>query len=588
MVFHQFTTKHLPELLTPDLIMHPYIQEAIFVSALVAGLVYAYRAIPQGLQDVKDAARSPFPEPPGGPPAKQIDPDAEDRIELSTLRALSEGHSFELRNAAIRIVSARAINDSTRTLLLRHLSSKHYHDRDNAINALWLLFYGSETPNDTTTTNARSRFQDKDFFNAIVTALLHTLPYHKTTSDSNTPYPPSPIRPLTRPPHEASLFILLTTALRGSIRDYPPSSIPANLDLALDAGLVNKWLVSYPFPCTLPQYAKLNYHKSDVSALFGTSRYAYDDPAMHDIMRMILSSSKGMTQLRTAGLRASRIKENISSEAAAVSRTRARRSSPAGSAGSWASSTQRHADNISEGLGGRTDRGFSRIFQRAETDPDHDVRMTNGEDTAGELPMVDLPGLDSDTTRTRRPGSLSAIDSRLGWTPLRPPLLTERWDDEPHPRVFDRSAEEVNLRRRNRETMVVVERGQPLGRDNILRRDFSDSAVGLSDADRAFMTVVGERRAALGMAYGTRRSEVGEGQEVEVCDGEGIAERSNGENGEGEDEEGSMPDLADAVTGGDAIDVIEGGRELSEGTPGADDPVADQQEMADADAPGED
>jgi hypothetical protein len=460
--------------------MRTYLQDALITTVLALGVFYACKAAYKGLLEVKDAARSPTPEPPGGPPPKQLAPDAEDKIELDTLRNLSEGPSFELRNAAIRIVTLRALADPTRQLLLRHLASPLWHHRDNAINTLWLLFYGTEIENDSTTANARSRFQDKEFFEAIVAALIHTIPYHRVDSTSSTPYPPSPIRPLMRPPHEKYLFKLLTTSLTGSIRNDERGVQPLHLHLALDAGLVTKWLAIYPFPCTLPQYAKFNYHRSDVSSLFSELRYAADDEDMYKLMRMILTSSKGTSQLSAVGLRWGRLKDPPADRTRRVRGMRSASPSP--------STSTRRRDGWNA---------------HPTTE---DVRMTNGADTAGEI---------------------------VPWDPVRPPPFTEGWDDEPHPRLLERSSDEVRLRRMNRETMVVAERGEVLSSENILRRNVSDAELGLAGGNgrtwQERRRAEGERDALHEALRGVRAEGEGEvGEEVEV-ESEGT---------------GSMPDLA--------------------------------------------
>ena len=396
--------------------MHPYVQEAILVTAIVGGLIWAYETIPAGLQEVKDAARSPGPDEPEQPPTRQLDPEAEDKIELKTLRVLSESPSHLLRNAAIKIVASRAVNHDNRKLLLRHLASKNYRHRDNAIRAMCLLFYGAEGAENTHRNTQHKRFQDKEAFDAIITALVNTLPYHKRNYEDTSKLapnnPPSPIRPLRRPYHEEKLVHLLLFALQGGNRSRLGMNEKEHLDTAISAGLVTRWLANYPFPCTLPQFSKYNYKKSDVCGLFSNSRFAVDDPDMNDIIRMVLSSPKGSNQLREVGLKASRITEHI--DQTTIRRRR-------GSLNSYDSGPP--SVPISE--------------------VDSDVRMMGGEDTAGE-PMTN-------------------------WTPIERFASSEQVGS-PHLRPQDHSREEVSLRRRNREAIVVANRGEPLGRDNILRR----------------------------------------------------------------------------------------------------------------------
>jgi hypothetical protein len=418
--------------------MDPRVQEAVFAIALVGGLIWAYKTIPQGLQDVKDAARSPDPNETTSP-SKGIAWDAEDKINVDTLDVLSSGHSFELRNAAIKIVSARAVNYENRKLLLLHLGSSSASHRDNAISAVRLLFFGSKGPEYVRRDSLYARFQDEDAFYAIISALVNILPEHKTSYDDSdtltSNHPPSPIQPLRRPAQEVTLLSILLTAIRGHDRSYHTPKSPPALDVALDAGLVTLWLAKYPFPCTLPQFSKLNYKRSDVCGLFDSARYATDDMTMHEIIRLISFSSRGSNQLRAAGLKAFRITENLERSIPAVGRRRR--------AATDASDTSRLDFLYPPSLSN----------PGSPIDIDDDTRMIGGEDTAGQ-PTI--------------PTNWTPVDSL-------PRYASDEWFDEPHPRLLERSREEVSLRRRNREAVVVAERGQPLGRENILRRQTGDS-----------------------------------------------------------------------------------------------------------------
>ncbi len=413
--------------------MHPHVQEAIFVTTIIGGLFWAYNTIPAGLQEVKDAARSPGPEEPKQAPAKQLDPDAENKIELETLRVLSQGHSFTLRNAAIKIAANRAVTDDSRRLLLRCLASKNKRHRDNAIDALWFLFNGPEGKEYQYKYSLHARFQDKEAFEAIITALVNLLPLHKKIYEDDSKVapslPPSPVAPVQRPRQEKPLLQILMIALRGTSRTHMTTTDSQHLDIALEAGLVTRWLAHYPFPCSLPQFSKYNYKKSDVCSLFGTGRYAHDDQDMHEIIRTVFGSPKGSNHLRAVGLKASRITEDI--EHPILRRCR-------GSLYSNESHSRSRANSI------------------PVSEVDDDVRMVGGEDTAGQ-PMSN-------------------------WTPVEAWSRNDGLENRPRlrQRLQERSQEEVSLRRRNREAVVVAERGQPLGRDNILRR--LDSGTVLDDS----------------------------------------------------------------------------------------------------------
>ena len=460
--------------------MHVYVQEAIFVTTIISGLVWAYKTISAGLQEVRDAARSPDPEEPKQTPAKQLDPDAENKIELETLRVLSEGHSFSLRNAAIKIASQRAVNDDNRKLLLRCLASKNKHHRDNAIRALWFLFNGPEGREHQYKYSLHARFQDHEALEAIITGLVSLLPYHQKVyhDDSRVApnLPPSPIAPLRRPRQEKTLLKLLLTALRGTSRTHMTTKDSQHVDVALEAGLVTRWLAHYPFPCSLPQFSKYNYKKSDVCSLFGTSRYAHDDQDMHEIIRTISSSPKGSNHLRAVGLKASRITEDIEHQSYCKHR------------GSL-NSTDSHICNS-------LPRSRSRANSIAESLAESgDVSMVGGEGTAGE-PVSN-------------------------WTPV---SFAEGWEELPQlrQRLREQSQEEVSLRRRNREAVVVAERGEPLGRENILRSE--DSGRMFDDG---------------GIANEARRR-----QHARLEDGT--------ENGDEDEDDDSMPEL-EAVGSGEVV-----------------------------------
>ena len=455
-----------PSLTSPK--MHPYVQEAIFATVILGGLFWAYKTVPAGLQEVKDAARSPGAEEPKQPPARQLDPDAENKIGLQTLRGLSDGHSFPLRNAAIKIATQRAVSDDNRKLLLRCLASKNRHHRDNAIRALLLLFSGPEGREHQYKYTQHARFQDKEAFEAIITALVNLLPYHKRLykddSKVSPNLPPSPVAPIRRPRQEKTLLRILLTAMRGNDPRPTPKKDGELLDLALEAGLVTKWLAHYPFPCTLPQFSKYNYKKVDVCTLLASINYADDDPVMSDLIQIIQCGDKGQVHLRAAGLKASAIAEDIDTPPP-------RRRRPRGAMSYDDIITPCHSE-----------RANSIADSLAESG---DVRMVGGEATAGE-PV----------------SNWSPVSFAQGWEEQ--PYLRQRWREQ--------SQEEVSLRRRNREAVVVAERGEPLGRENILSRLDSGTMVEELDGTVAEQARRSQRRWIGGL---DGWNEGGEGHESE-------------------------------------------------------------------------
>ncbi|KIY03318.1 uncharacterized protein Z520_00009 [Fonsecaea multimorphosa CBS 102226] len=408
------------------------------LTVLVVGLGTACFAVPILLGRVKDAARAPPPDPP--PPAKRLQKDSENSLKLETLRTLADGYSYDLRTSAIKIVASRTVRTRTRDLLLHDLASEDDGRRENAINALHMLLTHSAL-NETVC----NHFRDPKAIKAIVHGLINVLPQHEINVDleagnndqshvsaggKKSP-PPSPIRPAHRPAQEAQLLDIFTIVVHGlSRRDikYPPV-----MDAALDAGLVTKWLANYPFPCALPENSEFNFKRDDVARLFDRMAWLSDDPVMGDVILVVMQYARARRQMREVGLSASSYKENMST-------------------GTGRSDSQ--AWNQGWGYAGQWQ------DEDEDADEDNDVRMVNGEDTAGLL----VPG---------NPAVASQDNITL-------------WDDEPTARSAnttraatrlrsaERSQEEEHLRRRHREAIVVAERGTPLSRENILQRANSE------------------------------------------------------------------------------------------------------------------
>jgi hypothetical protein len=98
--------------------------------------------------------------------------------------------------------------------------------------------------------------------------------------------PPSPVRPFRRPAQEKALLFILAKLLDIN-----------NVETALSAGLVSRWLCRYPFPCNL---ASSKPH--DIVALLRPKAWWSDDPVMAELMRFITSVPSGLQELREFGL----------------------------------------------------------------------------------------------------------------------------------------------------------------------------------------------------------------------------------------------------------------------------------------------
>lgn len=394
------------------------------LAVLSTGLVLSYYSFKSLNDQLIEATVVPVED--TDPKGKQLDPEAENKIPLDALHVLSQSHSFELRNAAIKVVASRAMttDDPVRNRMLSDLASRDWQRRDNGINALWLLMFGLESSDNSSVT---SHFTDYKTITSLVRGLINVLPDHKISFQDPKPFsqghPPSPVRPLQRPVHETSLIIPLREVLRSSkLIDTPSGSIMDVLSIALSAGLVSKWLTNYPFPCTLPSYSTHNYHKADITSLLSDeTQYYTDDILLAELLKIILRSYQGRKELIACGL----LRPNISAK-------------------------------FTENL----DPTFL-VFDD-QNQHNGDVVMTNGEETAG-FPSGSTPW----RTTTLDTESL-------------PPI---QWVDvSRRPRSTDRSQEEESRIRRHREAVVVAEGGGVLSEGNMFQRAFTnhdDSGLGL-------------------------------------------------------------------------------------------------------------
>ncbi len=430
--------------------MSLFTSDRLLVACLFLGFGTAYIAVPALLQQVKNAARAPVPEPP--PQPKTLQKDSENSLKIETLRTLANGFSYELRNSAFKIVASRVYRSTAREMLRRDLASRDYNRRQDAINAMKMLL-NNNSLNDA----MPGAFRGQNTVAAIVKALIKVLPQHERrekeshdSEDGVRPLPPSPVRPSHRPSQELALLFILGSILGKLGRtswQYAEAS-----DAALRAGVVTGWLAKYPFPCTLSENSSFNYKRSDVARLFDRMARWEDDPLMAEVIRLINVSPHGRRQMRSVGLSASSVRENVNVD----QRER--------EAWNWRSSSWADADDTDE--------------------DDNDVMMVNGEDTAGFL---------------RVPDNITAWDEPTGRTTTR---AGARF------RSAERSQEEEHLRRRHREAIVVAERGAPLRRENILQREDSRTLQpmgGVSDVEGALNGLLG---------LSESRSEIAEEDEV--------------------------------------------------------------------------
>ncbi|KIX01778.1 uncharacterized protein Z518_09505 [Rhinocladiella mackenziei CBS 650.93] len=281
----------------------------LVIAALLVGIGAACYTIPALLQQVKDAARAPPPEPPR--PTKRLQKDSENSLKIETLRTLADGYSYELRTSTIKIVASRTVRCRAKYLLFRDLASRDYERRDKAIYGLWMLLYHPALQD----TMVSNELHEPRACKAVVKALINVLPFHNINPEERNAdrqeLPPSPIRPAHRPAHEVSLLNVLNNMFHFVSRRRSRQSVSSTMDAALAAGLVTRWLANYPFPCALPENQRFNFKKCDVVRLFDRNAWQSDDPLMATIILEIMQYPLGRKQLREVGLNASSYKENV-------------------------------------------------------------------------------------------------------------------------------------------------------------------------------------------------------------------------------------------------------------------------------------
>ncbi|EZF35645.1 hypothetical protein TMEN_2710 [Trichophyton mentagrophytes] len=211
----------------------------------------------------------------------------EDALRLETLQRLAGSSSFDLRAAALRIISERSTKGTTKELLLDDLAGDDPERREKALNALNFLVTSSALGR----SSVSMRLKDVATFSALVDCLCNFL--HEHTEKTNDII--SPICPQTRPPGENKALKTLSVML------------PGNLISALEAGVVSRWLTYYPFPCVLRDKSKKR------SIVFMMKTWWADDPAMGSIVNTLSSEPEGLKHLRKFGLMGSRMEEHTTS-----------------------------------------------------------------------------------------------------------------------------------------------------------------------------------------------------------------------------------------------------------------------------------
>ncbi|KAJ5558163.1 hypothetical protein N7535_008379 [Penicillium sp. DV-2018c] len=232
-------------------------------------LVFVIRSITTELRQVVDLTEIQHPE----KEDKIISEGTEEALKLDTLLKLSQSTSYDLRASALRIISERSTRGDTRDLLLRDLASKGKAQQQRALNALNFLVSNHAL----TRTSIVTRLADLPTFTAIIDCLCNLLEDHvENTSTTN-----SPILPKTRPIGEKHALKILHSLL-----------LPGNIPIALEAGIVSRWLSRYPFPCAMTEPSR----RRDVVILMKT--WWLDDPAMGTILGMLSGHPDGLKQLR--------------------------------------------------------------------------------------------------------------------------------------------------------------------------------------------------------------------------------------------------------------------------------------------------
>jgi hypothetical protein len=270
----------------------------------------------------------------------------------------------------------------------------------------------------------------------------------ESTYLKNSVLPPSPVRPSGRPAQEKALLIILVKLLDIS-----------NVETALSAGLVSRWLCRYPFPCNLAS-SKLH----DIVALLREKAWRDDDPLMAELMSRITSVPSGLQELREFGL------------------TRIKHFRNYWSGGDW--------------------------YAEWPSAHNEDVVMSEGDGTAGVLPSA------NQSSQERRPGSSW---SRRHLTPDSQLDGTQRWRRREAMVLSDGEGPltEGNILQRENSQAALV-RGEEPSLEGQPTRPYEDVAREAEDptavvhADIAYMEAVQQRHALAGIARDDQEMGVGD------------------------------------------------------------------------------
>ncbi|KAI9741088.1 MAG: hypothetical protein M1834_002801 [Cirrosporium novae-zelandiae] len=197
-------------------------------------------------------------------------------LKLDSLSKLTEGSVYEIRTAALAVISDLSLKGPARRLLLRDLRSKDEDTRSNAISALRFLTQSAPT----------DALSNLETCTALVDCLVNLFDEHEPDpepSSSNTANPSKYRQPI--PPTEREAITVLTRFMGWSV------------DICLRAGLVKRWLANYPFAGVHGDKSR----KLEIVNQLKTLKI--EDTALGQIISWLHSESpEGRLQMREAGL----------------------------------------------------------------------------------------------------------------------------------------------------------------------------------------------------------------------------------------------------------------------------------------------
>lgn len=155
--------------------------------------------------------------------------------------------------------------------------------------------------------NLKQHFVDYDTYSAIVTALINLLPEHEKHHKRETVHT-SPIKPISRSAHEQGILEILLLLVEDQSHQWNFNDLHTEYaQPAINAGIITKWLSRYPFPCTLRENERFNFKRSDVARLLEKNVWGDDDPLMSRLVKILSKVPSGERQLVDVGLKASSI-----------------------------------------------------------------------------------------------------------------------------------------------------------------------------------------------------------------------------------------------------------------------------------------